>query len=65
MRCEHDDPDARSHPRGGVVKRAPRAYPAPKFANPRDAARANAWRRAHLARVGVEAIAPCPCSCGF
>lgn len=35
------------------------------FTNPRDAARANAWRRAHLARVGVEAIAPCHCGCGF
>ena len=45
--------------------RAARTYPAPKFTNPRDAARANAWRRAHLARVGVEAIAPCQCGCGF
>ena len=48
-----------------MTTRNARTYPAPRFTNPRDAARAAARRRAHLARVGVEAIAPCSCGCGF
>jgi len=47
------------------MPRTARTYPGPKFANARDAARFAAWRRAHLTRVGVEAIAPCACGCGF
>ena len=45
--------------------KAARTYPAPKFANARDAARFAAWRRAHLARVGLAPIATCVCGCCF
>ena len=51
--------------KGHTTMTTRRTYPAPRYTNPRDAARANAWRRAHLARVGVKAIAPCTCGCGF
>lgn len=45
--------------------KAARAYPAPRFDNARDAARFAAWRRAHLARVGLAPITTCACGCCF
>lgn len=41
-----------------------RTYPAPKFTNPRDAARFNAWRLARRA-ARSSPVDPCSCGCGF
>lgn len=47
------------------MPRPARAYPAPRFANPRDAARFAAWRTAQRERVGLAPIATCQCGCAF
>ena len=47
------------------MPRAARTYPAPRFANPRDAARFAAWRTAQRERVGLAPIATCTCGCAF
>jgi hypothetical protein len=47
------------------MTRPARTYPGPKFSNPRDAARFNAWRTAQRERVGLAPIATCTCGCAF
>ena len=47
------------------MPRPARNYPAPRFANARDAARFAAWRTAQRERVGLAPIATCQCGCNF
>jgi hypothetical protein len=47
------------------MPRPARNYPAPRFANARDAARFAAWRTAQRERVGLAPIATCQCGCAF
>lgn len=45
--------------------KAARTYPAPRFDNPRDAARFAAWRLAQRTRTDLAPIATCQCGCAF
>ena len=47
------------------MPRPARTYPAPRFTNPRDAARAAAWRTAQRERTSLAPIATCTCGCAF
>ena len=47
------------------MPRTARTYPAPRFANPRDAARFAAWRTAQRERTSLAPIATCACGCAF